>query len=288
MKGGSDNPILLLGGSGMLGRAWKALLDESDCAFEAPSSEACDLRSAVSVRGAVHGRHRAVINCAAATDVDGCEVRQIDAHAINGLGVGILARRCAELSVPLIHYSTDYVFDGLASAPYPVQTPRRPLNIYGASKALGEQLIEEAAGPHLILRTSWLYAAWGKNFVRTIARLAAERPVLRVVNDQRGRPTACEALVAASWQLLARGCRGIYHVSNEGNCTWFELASEIVRLTGAACRVEPCTTAEFPRPAPRPAYSVLDLSLTTAAIGPLSHWRDSLAETITRLEPAAA
>src|SRR5262245_39297033 len=270
----------------MLGRAWRLFLDQSDWAYEAPSSQSCDLNSAASVRGALKAGYRAVINCAAATDVDGCETYQAEAHAINGLGAGVLARRCAELNIPLVHYSTDYVFDGQASEPYQIHTPRRPLNVYGASKALGEQLIEEAAGPHLIVRTSWLYAAWGKNFVRTIARLAAERQMLRVVNDQHGRPTACEALVAASWRLLACGCRGIYHVSNEGECTWFEFASEIVRLTGAACRVEPCTTAEFPRPARRPAYSILDLSQTTATIGPLPHWRESLHETVARLEPA--
>lgn len=283
----TDDPILLIGGSGMLGRAWRQFLDESARPYEAPPSSICNLRSADSLRAAVRPGLVAVINCAAATDVDGCEANGDEANLINGIGVGVLAQRCAELNVPLVHYSTDYVFDGQCSSPYLVPMQRRPLNAYGRSKALGEELIEQARGPHLILRTSWLYAAWGKNFVLTIARLATERPTLRVVDDQRGRPTACNDLVSASWQLLHGGCRGLYHVSNDGECTWFELAAEIVRLRGSACQVHPCTTAEFPRPARRPAYSVLDLSQTIAAIGPLPHWRESLSQTISCLEPAA-
>jgi len=271
----------------MLGRAWRAWLKGQQVAYHAPQSKDCNLADHESLTACIQSQFAAVINCAAMTDVDGCESSIERALQVNGTGVGELARHCGELQIPLVHYSTDYVFDGCGSAPYRTDAPRRPLNAYGRSKAYGEELIEAAGGPHLLLRTSWLYAAWGKNFVRTIARLAAERPTLRVVNDQRGRPTACNTLVAASWQLLAQECRGTFHVTDDGECTWFDLAAEVVRLAGAACEVQPCTTAEYPRPAKRPAYSVLDLSPTVAAIGDLPHWRQSLAQTITCLEPLA-
>jgi dTDP-4-dehydrorhamnose reductase len=269
----------------MLGRAWRSHLDELGVTYEAPASNDCDLRQPAMVAKAITSRYRAVINCAAYTDVDGCETNEDHATAVNGIGVGALAQRCAELGIPVVHYSTDYVFDGVSTKPYSVDAPRRPLGAYGRSKALGEQLIEDAGGQHLIIRTSWLYAAWGRNFVCTIARLASERPTLRVVNDQRGRPTSVSSLVSASWRLLQSNASGIYHVADDGECTWFDLASEVVQQTGAACQVEPCTTAEFPRPACRPAYSVLDLSRTMERIGKLPRWQDALTQTLQCREP---
>jgi dTDP-4-dehydrorhamnose reductase len=271
----------------MLGRAWREFLDDQRLAYDAPSSQTCDIARPDAVAHTLAAGYQAVINCAAYTDVDACETNEEQATAVNGTGVGHLARLCAEQDVPLVQYSTDYVFEGTATSPYPTSHPRRPLNAYGLSKARGEELIEEAAGRHLILRTSWLYAPWGKNFVRTITRLAAERAMLRVVNDQRGRPTACHSLVQASWRLLQQEAQGIYHVTDDGDCTWFELARQIVALTGSRCVVEPCTTAEFPRPATRPAYSVLDLSETARLVGPLPHWTQTLQQTIERLEPVA-
>jgi dTDP-4-dehydrorhamnose reductase len=283
----SDRPLLLLGGSGMLGRAWRLLLDDLGEAYEAPPSQVCDLSRPSSVLTSVGDQYRAVVNCAAYTDVDGCESNEPRATAINGDGVGVLAQRCARLRIPLVHYSTDYVFDGSATSPYAIDSPRRPVNAYGRCKARGEALIESAGGEHVIIRTSWLYAPWGKNFVRTITRLAQERAELRVVNDQIGRPTSCESLVTASWRLLTSQARGTFHVCDDGTCSWFQLAREIVRLTGAAGRVLPCTTAEFPRPARRPAYSVLDLTHTIERLGPLPTWQQSLESTIARLEPVA-
>lgn len=283
----SDRPLLLLGGSGMLGRAWRSLFDELGQAYEAPPSQVCDLSRPSSVLTSVGNQYRAVINCAAFTDVDGCESNESRAAAINGDGVGVLASRCALLGIPLVHYSTDYVFDGSATSPYSIHSPRRPVNAYGRSKARGEALIESAGGEHLMIRTSWLYAPWGKNFVRTITRLAQERAELRVVSDQIGRPTSCESLAKASWRLLTSEDRGIFHVCDDGTCSWFQLAREIVRLTGAAGRVLPCTTVEFPRPAQRPTYSVLDLTRTIERLGPLPTWQQSLESTIARLEPVA-
>jgi dTDP-4-dehydrorhamnose reductase len=271
---------LLISPDGMLGRAWEALLRERGMAFDAISYPQLDLRDAASVAQALRAEHRLVINCAAYTDVDGAEKNEVEASAVNAGGVELLARRCRELGACLLHYSTDYVFDGRASAPYPVEAPRAPQNAYGRGKARGEELLVASGAEHLIVRTSWLYAPWGKNFVDTIARAARERPVLRVVNDQRGRPTSAQYLALRTLGLLEHGARGIAHVTDGGECTWYEFAREIVRLEGAPARVEPCTTEEFPRPALRPAYSVLALDTTEALLGPSRTWQDNLADVL--------
>jgi dTDP-4-dehydrorhamnose reductase len=187
--------------------------------------------------------------------------------------------------VPLVHYSTDYVFAGTATRPYPVDEPHEPLGVYGRSKALGERAVWDAGGPHLLLRTSWLYAPWANNFVRTIFKLSRERESLRVVADQRGRPTSAEHLARTTLALLDQRATGTLHVTDGGECSWHEFASEIVRLAGHPCRVDPCTSAEFGRPAPRPAYSVLDLAPTEALVGPMPSWQANLRDVLSRLEP---
>lgn len=269
-------PVLLISPDGMLGRAWQRLLQTERLPFEGVSYPSFDLRERGHVERAIDARHATVINCAAYTDVDGAEQHEAEATAINAVGAGLLAERCRAVGARLVHYSTDYVFDGRASTPYSVDAPRAPQNAYGRSKALGEERIVESGALHLTVRTSWLYAPWGKNFVDTIARAARERPVLRVVHDQRGRPTSAEALAAQTLRLLQRDARGTFHVTDGGECTWFELAREIVTQEGLLTRVEPCTTDEFPRPARRPAYSVLDLSRTEALLGPVRAWQSNL------------
>jgi dTDP-4-dehydrorhamnose reductase len=264
--------IVLVGGGGMLGRAFRVLLPRA----MAPTRGELDLTAPATVdklgQGPTAGTS-IVINCAAHTDVDGAESDEPAAMAVNAEGAGCLARRCAEIGATLVHFSTDYVFSGDASEPYPVDAPIRPAGAYAKSKAAGEQAIRDSGCDALVIRTSWLYAPWGKNFVLTIAKLAAERDSLRVVDDQRGRPTSAEQLALNTLTLLDSGARGTLHVTDGGECTWYELAREIVRLTGARCELSPCTTEEFPRPAPRPAYSVMDLSRTEALIGPVPHWK---------------
>ena len=198
---------------------------------------------------------------------------------------GLLATRCRVAKATLVHYSTDYVFNGRAQEPYPVDAPRDPVNAYGRTKALGEENIERAGGGYLIVRTSWLYAPWGKNFVRTIARAAAQRDSLRVVDDQRGRPTSSTHLAASTLGLIESGATGMFHVTDGGECTWFDLAAAIVANVDPSCRVEPCTTDEYPTPAARPEYSVLDVSLTEQRLGPMPDWRQNLAEVLDHLEP---
>lgn len=201
-------------------------------------------------------------------------------------GRGSPRRACRRgIGAAVVHFGTDYVFDGRARAPYRVDAPLAPAGAYGRSKARGERALRERGAAHLYVRTSWLYAPWSKNFVRTIAALADARPELRVVDDQRGRPTSAEHLARATLELWDRGARGTFHVTDGGECTWFEFAREVVRLRGASCRVVPCTTAEFPRPAPRPAYSVLNLYETEALLGATDDWRVRLADVVPRLEP---
>lgn len=273
-------PILVLGAGGMLGRAFLALLQSEGLQHRAIDVPDFDLGDAQNIAKVVSSDVRVVINCAAFTDVDAAEIREADANAINGTGVGVLAQRCTEIGARLVHYSTDYVFAGQASKPYAVDEPRAPLNAYGRSKALGEQLLEAAGGSHLLIRTSWLYAPWGKNFVLTMRELTRTKPTLKVVDDQVGRPTSAQYLAAQSLALLRREQAGTFHVTDGGQCSWYAFTQEIVALLGARCEITPCTTAEFPRPARRPAYSVLDLSRTEAALGRSRPWQDNLADVL--------
>jgi dTDP-4-dehydrorhamnose reductase len=276
----SGNNILLVGGGGMLARAFADELKKRGAAFRSIDVPEIDLRDPASIERAVLPGDTLVLNCAAFTDVDGAEAREADATAINGTGVGALAARCKQVGALLVHYSTDYVFDGLATEPYAVDHPRAPLSAYGRSKAVGEELLEASGAAHLLLRTSWLYAPWGKNIVITMRNLMASRPELRVVDDQIGRPTSAQYLVERSFALIDRNARGTFHVTNGGQCSWHGFAAAIASHEHATCRVLPCTTAEylaeFPRPAKRPAYSVFDLSKTEALIGPSLDWRESL------------
>ena len=178
------------------------------------------------------------------------------------------------------HYSTDYVFDGTATEPYQTDHPRSPVNAYGRSKAIGEELIAESGVEHLLVRASWLYAPWGQNFVLTMRDLARSRDSLRVVHDQRGRPTDSRRLGEVSLELAEQGHRGTFHVTDGGECTWFELASLVASIANPSCTVDPCTSAEFPRPASRPAYSVLDISATEQVVGPLIPWEDRVRDTV--------
>jgi dTDP-4-dehydrorhamnose reductase len=276
-------PILLVGADGMLGRAWSSILEGSLAHCYLATVERFDLTipqgwSALSIEP------KTIINCAAWTDVDGAEEHEAKAAAVNAEGVRHLAKVCAETGALLVHYSTDYVFAGDATSPYVTDGPLAPAGAYARTKAAGEEAIIASGCQHLIIRTSWLYAPWGKNFVRTIAGAAAKRPELKVVNDQRGRPTSAEHLAQASMELINKNARGIYHVTDGGECTWFDFAAEIAAFANPACRVNPCTTAEFPRPAKRPAYSVLDLSKTESLIGPMPHWKTNLANVLPRLE----
>ncbi|MBX3352691.1 MAG: dTDP-4-dehydrorhamnose reductase [Phycisphaeraceae bacterium] len=282
-----EGDILFLGADAMLARAFRERVERG----ESPCREAqtrflaraeCDITSADSVERAIGPATTLVVNCAAYTNVDAAETDEAAATLVNGVGVGLLARRCAQVGATLAHFSTDYVFPGDASLPYAIDATRAPIGAYGRSKLAGERELERSAADWLCLRTSWLYAPWGKNFVLTIAKLAREKSSLRVVNDQRGRPTSCETLAWITERLLEHGSRGMRHATDGGECTWFEFASDIAARVNPACVVEPCSSAEFPRPARRPAYSVLDLAETEAVTGAIPHWRVALSRTLER------
>ncbi len=284
-------PVLLVGGSGMLGRAFRQAFAATDQSYSAPGRTELDITRPDMVQAVFEKvRPRTVINCSAWTNVDGAEADEPAALLANGEGPANLARATRQWGQPgapavLVHFSTDYVFSGQAQAPYPVDGPLQPLNAYGRTKAAGEEAIRASGCDHLILRTSWLYAPWGTNFVRTIARLGREKPLLKVVSDQRGRPTSAEHLARTTLALLSRGARGLLHATDGGECTWFDFARQIVAGSGGRADVQPCTTAEFPRPARRPAYSVLDLAPTESLIGPMTPWPAALADVLARLEP---
>jgi dTDP-4-dehydrorhamnose reductase len=278
--------VLLIGATGMLGRAMAAELRRRGMNFEAPGRAELNLadpQSMEAFRRANQHPYRTVINCAAWTDVDGAEAHEAEATRINGDAVARLAM-LANMDSRLVTFGTDYVFSGESFAPYPTDAPRSPLNAYGRSKAAGEGALESRPMNWLNIRTSWLYAPWGKNFVRTMHALTREKPVLKVVNDQRGRPTSAEHLARTTLDLVARDAQGHFHVTDGGECTWYDFAREISRLGGGTARIEPCTSAEFPRPAKRPAYSVLDLSETERLIGPMPDWKANLADVMVRLE----
>lgn len=288
--------VLLLGADGMLGRAWRALMENRSEArgdrLIATNRQTCDISDAGSIRAAFDSCAASppksgptlVINCAAYSDVDGAESNEAQADQINGPAVGELARCCAEAGALLVHYSTDYVFNGRATSPYPIDTPRDPINAYGRTKAHGESLLEASSCRFLLVRTSWLYASWGKNFVITIANLARQRPELRVVDDQQGRPTSVEHLARTTLALVEQGAKGIRHVTDGGECTWYEFARRIAGRANSQCRIEPCTSDKFPRPATRPPYSVLDLTETEADVGPMPHWSANLDAVLDQLE----
>ena len=220
----------------------------------------------------------AVINCAAWTDVDGAESDPDGADAVNALGAGNVAQAAAHVGARLVHVSTDYVFDGDRSpdeAPYVESDVPGPRSVYGASKLAGEEAVAEVDGSHAIVRASWLFGVGGRNFVATMLELGAERDEVTVVDDQIGCPTAT-AHLAPALLALARDAdaQGIFHVAGGGQCTWHELAVETFRQAGIACRVLPCTTAEMPRPAPRPAFSALASERDDAPL--LPPWQEGL------------
>ncbi len=269
--------VLLLGGDGMLGTAWRRVLEEEGLPYSAPSVEEFDLTRPDHVETGIDGSHPLVINCAGFTDVDGSESQESLAMELNGVAVGQVSRRCAEAGVRMVHYSTDYVFSGRRSEPYGTEDEPEPLNAYGRSKALGEALLRASGGQHLVVRTSWLYASWGENFVKTIvSRLDAGRD-LRVVSDQVGRPTSAEHLARTTLRLIRADVSGLWHVAGQGSCSWHEFAVEIAERIGSAARIEACASTDQARAARRPACSLLDLSKTEALLGSMPDWRESLA-----------
>lgn len=278
-------PIFLISPDGMLGRAFVEELTRRGLPFTSKSYPEIDITKPDALADAVPSDAQIVINCSAYTDVDGAEKNEEAANLVNGEGVGNLARLCASRGATLVHFSTDYVFNGEATKPYRTDGEHDPVNAYGRSKAIGERLLRQSGCEHLLLRTSWLYAPWANNFVRTMAKLTRDRDKLTVVNDQRGRPSSASYVVERTLGLLASPERGTFHVTDGGECTWYEFTREIARQLGNTCDVQPCTSDAFPRPAKRPAYSVMSLQRTEDVLGPSAPWQQNLATVLKTLEP---
>jgi dTDP-4-dehydrorhamnose reductase len=203
-----------------------------------------------------------IINCSAFTAVDACESNQELAFTVNRDGVALLARFAKERGVPLLHFSTDYVFDGTKATPYVESDRPNPQSVYGKSKLAAEEILRQTWERHIILRIAWLYGCHGTNFVKTILKLGHQKAQtgepLKVVNDQVGTPTFTMDVCRQVLALMGTANYGLFHSTNEGACSWYDFARLIVGKYGVACTVVPCTTQEFPRPAPRPANSVLE------------------------------
>jgi dTDP-4-dehydrorhamnose reductase len=218
----------------------------------------------------------AIVNCAAWTDVDGAEAHETRALRVNGEGAGNVARAAASTGARLVHVSTDYVFDGDRSSPWLESDAVAPLQAYGRTKLAGEAAVQEAGGNHAIVRAAWLFGVGGTNFVDTMLRLASERDEVSVVTDQRGRPTWTGHLAPALIELAERhDDTGVFHAAGVGDCSWYELAVETFDRAGVRCRVVPATSDSFPRPARRPAYSVLGTERDPGIV--LPPWPEGLA-----------
>lgn len=277
--------ILVTGAAGMLGSKMMSVMQEQFTVVGVRHAE-MDITDPAVVKKVIGvERPDAVINCAAYTRVDDCETDHREAFSVNADGPRNLADACRDHGARLVHISTDYIFDGTKSEPYIEEDVPNPLNVYGRSKLDGEKNIRRCLEDHLIVRTSWLYGENGANFVNTILRLASERDELRIVNDQHGCPTYTTDLALAIKALLERDARGTYHVANAGICSWYEFACEILKAKGINTPVVPISTAEFPRPAKRPAWSVLGTNKYSDATGNVVRpWKEALKVYLVRSE----
>ena len=273
--------IMLTGGKGMLGRTICAELSDFEVIpTDLPEADITDAASFDALVKKI--QPDAIIHCAAMTAVDKCETEVDLAYKLNAFGTANVASACHRNGIRLIAISTDYVFEGDLDRAYnEFDRPSGGRTIYGKSKFAGEEAVRNHCPNHVICRISWLYGAGGPSFVHAMVNLAdGTRPVLKVVADQIGNPTSTLAVARKLREILLQPeLTGTFHLTCEGEASWADFAAEIFRLTGKDQKIEPCTTAEFPRPTPRPANSRLDkMMLRIAGLSPMPHWKDALAE----------
>lgn len=268
--------VLVLGSEGQLGSELCRVMEEHDL-IPTKHSEVDVSRLPSLVEFSKQVRPEVVINASGYTDVDDCEANRERAFLVNAIGARNAAIAPRDVGAELIHISTDYVFDGRKEEPYVECDMAMPLNNYGWSRLLGERMAMEQNPSTFILRIAWLYGLAGRNFVKTILALAKNRDELRVVDDQRGTPTFAGDVAKQIKLLMATESYGLYHGTSQGSCTWYVFAKEILRLAGISVKVMPVTSAEYPRPARRPANSVLDnLMLRVQGLDIMPPWQDSL------------
>jgi dTDP-4-dehydrorhamnose reductase len=275
--------LLVTGAAGMLGHDVRRVAERAGHELVLVDVGELDITDAAAVDAFFQSeRPEGSINCAAWTDVDGAETKQVQAHAVNADGAGNLARAAAEIGTPLLHISTDYVFDGVAPLddagrprPYVESDPTGPRSVYGSTKLDGERQVLAASARHTVVRTAWLYGVDGPNFVATMLRLAGERDAVQVVDDQIGSPTWSGHLAPAVLGLLERQVSGLVHLTGAGAVSWNGFAREIFRQAEVDCRVESASSEQLARPAPRPAYSILESERDDVL--PMPPWQDGLA-----------
>ena len=271
--------ILIVGAQGMLGSDLMETINHTRQVLGVDIEE-CDITDQKETRNTLlRMKPSWVINAAAYTQVDQCETNSEQAFKVNAEAVSNLALACKEINTKLLHVSTDYVFDGKTKNPYREEDPVNPLSVYGDSKCRGEATVQDLLDDFIIVRTGGLYGKRGVNFVNTIVKMAQERDELRVVNDQWMSPTCTVDLSKAIGTLVQLSSQGIFHIVNSGFCTWYEFACKIVAITDSPCRVVPISSDELDRPAPRPAFAVLDCSKYTEVTGmELKPWEEALTE----------
>lgn len=278
--------FLITGANGQLGRCLQDILPAQKCVLTDVGELDITSEQDVLSFGQKHPL-TAIINCAAYTNVDKAESEPELARKINVDGPANLAKLAAELNIPLVHISTDYVFDGSGNTPLAETAPVHPLGVYGQTKYEGEQAVLKYAKMAVILRTAWLYSPYGKNFVKTMLRLGQEKEQLGVVCDQVGSPTYAPHLAQTIVQILpkiAPNTREIYHFTDEGICSWYDLAWYTLHQAKITCPVMPIFTRQYPTPAKRPAFSVLDKSKIKQQFGvSIPHWTQGVEECLTKL-----
>lgn len=282
--------ILITGANGQLGNELKQILAAGkseigtistqyhDCDIVSVDVDTLDIACGESVQAFLAEKHPdIVINCAAMTNVDGCEEALDTAMKVNAVGARNLAAACESVGAKLVHVSTDYVFRGNEAAPRCEWDACMPNTVYGKSKLLGEQYVAQFCSRYFIVRTAWLYGLVGNNFVKTMLRLGREKEELKVVDDQRGNPTNANDLAHHILKLALTEEYGVYHCTGAGECSWYDFTCRIMEYAGLSCKVNPCTTAEFPRPAPRPAFSSLRNLMLECTVGDeMRPWEDAL------------
>ena len=282
--------ILITGSKGQLGNELQDIIKSGKCdicnmpervkEYEviALDVEDLDITSFESVKKVLEKeKPDVVINCASATNVDGCESNVDLAFKINSLGPRNLAIICERIDAKLVQVSTDYVFSGQGIKPLTEFDLTAPYSVYGKTKLLGESYVREFSSKYFIVRTAWLYGRVGKNFVYTMMKLGEEKEVLNVVNDQRGNPTNANDLAYHILKLIETEEYGVYHCTGKGECSWYEFAKEIMDLSNRKCKVNPCTSQEYKTPAKRPEYSSLDNMMLRATVGDdMREWKDAL------------
>lgn len=271
---------LVTGAGGMLAHDIVPCLLKKGYEVHAPPHHKLDITAPEAVKAIVDDFNPdLVINCAAYTKVDEAEKQQEQAFMVNALGVQNLCILCQEHDIPLVHFSTDYIFDGVKPSPYTIYDEANPINTYGRSKLLGEKYILWLLDKFYIIRTSWLFGLHGKNFIENMLELGLKENLLSVVSDQQGCPTWTKHLSETTISLISTGRYGIYHITNSGATTWFEFAREIFHLSGSTIEILPVTSEQFPRPATRPQNSVLDSFPLPQVLGrDMPAWQEALKE----------